>query len=85
MPQLSLYLDDDIYRELETRARLNKTSVSKFMISALKSYFSKSLPVGFQDIFGSIRDESFVKQEAPDWCLDMPREKLTNNVNEFPE
>ena len=76
MPQLSLYLDDDIHRELETRARLSKTSISRFVISTLKTYFSKSWPDGFQNIFGSITDESFIKQEASDWSLDAPRENL---------
>ena len=76
MPQLSLYLDEDIHRELETRARLNKTSVSKFVISTLKTHFSKGWPDGFQNMYGSIADESFVKQDASDWSLDAPRESL---------
>ena len=74
MPQLSLYLDDDIHRELETRALLSKTSISKFVISTLKNYFAKSWPEGFQNTYGSITDESFVRQEASDWSLDAPRE-----------
>jgi len=75
-PQLLLYLDDDIYHELEIRAQLSKTSVSRFTISTLKTYFSKSWPDGFRNIFGSITDESFVRQEASDWSLDVPRESL---------
>ena len=74
MPQLSLYLDDDIHRELESRARLSNTSVSKFVISTLKTYFIQNWPDGFQNLYGSITDESFVKQEASDWSLD-DREK----------
>jgi len=76
MPQLSLYLDDEIHHELETRAMLSKTSISKLVISTLKTYFSKNWPDGFQNIYGSITDESFVKQEVPDWSLDVPRESL---------
>jgi len=76
MPQLSLYLDEDTHRELEARARLNNTSVSKFVIITLKTHFSKGWPDGFKNIFGSITDESFNKQNVPDWPLDAPRESL---------
>ena len=76
MPQLSLYLDEDIHRELETRARLNKTSISKFVVNTLKTHFSKNWPEGFQHTFASIDDESFKKQNVPDWSLDAPREVL---------
>ena len=76
MPQLSLYLADDIHRELELRAQINKTSISKFVIITLKNCFSKGWPDGFQNIFGSIKDESFIRQEVSDWSLDIPRESL---------
>ena len=76
MPQLSLYLDEDILREIEARARLNKTSVSKFVTTSLRSHFSKSWPDGFKNTFGSITDESFIKQSVPDWSLDKSRESL---------
>jgi len=76
MPQLSLYLDEDIHRELETRAKLNKTSISRFVVNTLKIYFSKNWPEGYQNTFASIDDESFKKQNAPDWSLDAPREVL---------
>ena len=76
MPQLSLYLDENIHSELEMRAKLNKTSVSKFVAATLKSHFSKGWPDGYFDTFGSITDESFIKHEPQDWHLDVPREKL---------
>jgi len=76
MPQLSLYLDEDIHKELEKRAKLSKTSVSKFVITTLKTHFSKGWPEGFENTFGSITDESFAKHEASDWSLDTPRESL---------
>ena len=76
MPQLSLYLDEDVLKELEIRARLSNTSISKFVITLLKSCFSKNWPDNFQSLYGSITDESFVKQEVPDWSMDTPRECL---------
>jgi len=76
MPQLSLYLDEDIHKEIETRAKINNTSVSRFVITTLKAQFSKDWPEGFQNTFGSITDDSFVRHDASDWSLDSPRESL---------
>ena len=76
MPQLSLYVDEDVHRELEERARINNVSVSKFVISILKKQFIKSWPEGYENIFGSVDDDSFIKQQAPDWQLDTPRGTL---------
>ena len=76
MPQLSLYLDEELHKELETRARLKETSVSKFVTVALKTHFSKGWPDGYRNVFGCITDESFVRPETPDWSFDIPREIL---------
>ena len=76
MPQLSLYVDEDVHRELEERARINNVSVSKFVTSILKKQFVKGWPEGFENVFGSVDDVSFIKQQAPDWLLDAPRKTL---------
>ena len=76
MSQISLYLDDDIHRELVTRAKLNNTSVSKFVSSVLKTFFSSGWPDGFHNTFGSITDETFIGRDEQDWSLDAPREGL---------
>ena len=76
MPQFSLYLDEGVHKELEIRARINNISVSKFVVSALKAQFSKGWPDGFQNIFGSVKDESFIRREPSDWESDCPRETL---------
>ena len=76
MPQVSLYLDEETHNAIETRARLSKTSVSKFVATALKSHLSKGWPEGFKDTFGSVSDASFVRQETPDYSADIPREQL---------
>lgn len=76
MPQVSLYIDEETHREIETRARLSKISVSKLVASILKTHFSKNWPSGYQYTFGSIRDESFVRQAVPGWSLDVSRESI---------
>ena len=76
MPQISLYLDEDIHRDIAIRAKLSKTSISKFVATTLKAYLSSDWPEGFQNLFGSITDNSFIKQDAPDCSQDLPRESL---------
>ena len=76
MPQLSLYIDNDMYSELEKRARLNNMSISRLVANILKSIFSKDWPDGYHSVFGSINDESFARQAIPDWSYDAPRESI---------
>ena len=76
MPQISLYLDEEIHQEIEARAKLNQTSISKFVVTTLKAQLSKGWPSGYKNVFGSISDNSFIKHDTPDWSLDAPRENL---------
>ena len=76
MPQISLYLDENIHKEISKRAKLNKTSISKFVVTTLKAHLSKNWPEGFKNTFGSISDDSFIRQDTPDWSMDVPRESL---------
>ena len=75
MPQLSLYIDDDTLRKIELGAKINETSISKFISGVIKDYFSKSWPVGYKNLFASISDDSFiVPDEIKDF--DANREEL---------
>ena len=75
MPQLSLYIDDDTLRKIELGAKINETSISKFVSSVIKDYFTKSWPVGFKNIFGSISDDSFMLPDEIK-AFDVNREEL---------
>lgn len=76
MPQLSLYIDEDTLQKIEARAKINKISVSKFVSTVLKEHFSNNWPEGFQNIFGSVTDDSFVRPDFIDLSLDAKRESL---------
>jgi hypothetical protein len=76
MPQLSLYIDEEMLCKIEAGASLKKTSVSKFVSAALKEYFSQGWPEGYQNLFGSATDDSFVKPDSLDLGSDAPRESL---------
>lgn len=76
MPQLSLYLDEVILRDVVTRAKLKKISVSKFVSSVLENYLMNKWPDDYQNTFGSIDDDTFVRHVESDWRLDTPRENI---------
>lgn len=76
MPQLSLYLDEDILKKIETVAKMNDISLSKYVSDTLKEYFSNNWPKGFSDVFGSISDDSFIRHEIIDFSSDVKRETL---------
>ncbi len=76
MPQLSLYIDEETLRKIETAARINKTSVSKYVSQALKEHLSRKWPEGYKEIFGSITDDSFSKSDSLNFAHDLKRESL---------
>ena len=76
MPQLSLYLDEETHRQVETRARLSNASVSKYVSIILKGHFSHDWPEGFDNVFGSITDDTFHRHSQPPSSLDVAREEI---------
>ena len=76
MPQLSLYIDEETLRKLETAAKLENLSISKYVVQKLNESMATSWPSGYQTLFGSIHDESFDLAPLQDFSRDSPREKL---------
>lgn len=76
MPQLSLYIDEETLRKLETAAKLENLSISKYVVQKLNETMSASWPDGFEHLFGSIQDQSFDINPPPDFAADTPREAL---------
>jgi len=76
IPQLSLYLDEDIIKKIEVAAKMKNISLSKYVSETLKEYFSNAYPKGFREVFGSIADDSFVRHEITDFSSDSKREAL---------
>jgi hypothetical protein len=76
MPQISLYVDQATLEKIEKRAKQNKTSISKWVGNNLKKSLEDDYPEGFFDLFGSIKDDSFVEPDEIDPKYDAPREEL---------
>ena len=76
MPQLSLYIDEETLRKLETAAKLENLSISKYVVQKLNETLSASWPNGYADLFGSIQDQSFDVLPSQGFSTDSPRETL---------
>ena len=76
MPQLSLYLDKPLYKEVESIVKKKGVSMSSFVSGILKEYLSDDWPVGYFDLYGSIDDDTFDVPEELSFSLDSKRETL---------
>lgn len=76
MPQISLYIDDETLSKIETAAKINKTSISKWVSERLKESLANSWPENYGSLFGSIDDDLFIVHEHKSFSADSEREKL---------
>ena len=76
MPQLSLYIDEETLRKLETAARLENLSISKYVVQKLNESMNTSWPHNYEKLFGAIVDETFEAGNTHDFAHDVPREQL---------
>lgn len=59
MPQISLYIDKETLEKVERAADSEKLSISKWVGKQVKKSLQADYPQNFQDLFGSVRDETF--------------------------
>jgi metal-responsive CopG/Arc/MetJ family transcriptional regulator len=76
MPQVSLYIDRDLYKEVESIAKRKEMSLSGFVSDVLKEYLNDEWPEEFTKLIGSVDDETFVEPEDLPWTLDAERDEL---------
>ena len=76
MPQLSIYIDENTLNKISVAARIEKLSVSKFVVKKLNESMRDSWPQNFRELFGSISDESFDADKSLGFEKDVPREAL---------
>ena len=76
MPQLSLYIDKDTHRKIKVAAEMEHLSISKYVVSKLNETLNNSWPKNYEELFGSIDDETFQREAIENFNDDIPREKL---------
>ena len=60
MPQISLYIDETTLKKVENAASSQHISISKWVAEQIRAKVDPTYPRGFEDLFGSIADETFV-------------------------
>jgi hypothetical protein len=76
MPQLSLYIDEKTLKKIAVAAKIEKLSISKFVVKRLNESMHDSWPDKFEEIFGSINDDSFDVVDSLKFENDASRETL---------
>jgi len=74
MPQVSLYIDRVLYKEVESIAKNKGASMSSFVSGVLREYIDDSWPEGYFDLFGSMSGDPIEEPEDLPASLDSKRE-----------
>ena len=64
MPKISLYIDQDTLERIKTEATRERLSVSKWVAEQINPRVQTGYPPGFEELFGSVDDETFKRPEA---------------------
>lgn len=76
MPQISLYIDKKTLEKVEKAADSEKMSISGWVRKQLNNTLRSNYPDSFQNLFGSIKDESFTVPERTPFEADSKRESF---------
>lgn len=76
MPQLSLYIDEETLKDLETAAKLEHLSISKYTVKLIRESIHSKWPSYYEKLYGGIQDESFAAEKTKNFQIDSPREVL---------
>ena len=76
MSQVTIYLDDESLRKIETAAALEKSSLSKWVKSRLMQSLEDRWPENYSSLFGSLSGQDFPNSAPLDFSQDAPRQEF---------
>ena len=76
MSQLTIYLDQVTIQRVQSAARREHSSVSRWVKSKLATVLQDSWPKNYFSLFGALGDEDLARPEPLDRNLDHRRESL---------
>ena len=76
VPQISLYIDEKTLKMVENAAQRQHISISKWVAEQIKTKVEPAYPLGFESLFGSISDTSFIEPTDISFGSDSTRERL---------
>lgn len=76
MPQISLYIDRPTLKKVENAAKKQHISISRWVADQLRGRLDPVYPEGYENLFGSVNDHSFMEPEEIPLGVDNKREAL---------
>ena len=76
MPQISLYIDEATLKKVENAAFRQHVSISKWVAEQIRARVEPVYPAGYEHLFGSIADDTFVRPDDTSFNSDTEREVL---------
>jgi hypothetical protein len=76
MPQIALDIDQITFERIEKAAIRRKTSISNWVGDTIKIVLENDYPEGFFELFGAIKDDTFIEPEEIDPKYNIQREQL---------
>lgn len=76
MAQLTIYLDDDVFRGVKEAAQRDHLSVSRWARSKLVDGLTKAWPSGYFALFGALADSDLERPPQGEVGGDLTRETL---------
>ncbi|GAB1482764.1 hypothetical protein MASR2M78_15800 [Treponema sp.] len=74
MPQISLYIDERTLKKIESAAIRQNLSISKWVAEQIKARIEPVYPVDYENLFGSVNDDTFKRPQDLSFVADIPRE-----------
>jgi hypothetical protein len=76
MPQIALDVDETTLEKIEKAAKNRNLSISGWVENNIRTILKNDYSDGFFDLFGSIKDDTFVEPGEIDPRYDLPREQI---------
>jgi hypothetical protein len=78
MPQLSLYIQPKMLKQVETKARMEDVSISGWVSRQLYDVLQKRdvWPDNYFSLYGSLTDQTFVEPSELEYKTDVKRNNL---------
>lgn len=73
MPQISLYIDEKTLQKVESAAKRQHLSISKWVAEQIRAKVDPIYPVDFESLYGSIDDDTFVAPSELNFGQDADR------------
>ena len=74
MPQISLYIDEPTLKKVESAAMRQQVSISRWVAEVIRARVNPVYPAHFENLFGSVKDDTFTEPEEIGFEADSDRE-----------